>query len=527
MPEITQLKDQLIEAIKASQPAPLQAGESVIEIHGPLRHLTAFYERLRQLIDYQEERFIRRLAIRRILFRRILIQGERKPVGEALLRELIRAAYIENAKYPARAAGEIDQILAKYITALPTIEHRHQPPELIRMQRRLLGIAAAEIEDFLTPAHIDRVLTERLASEIAGYLKTDLSDDIRLVALRGFLKADAELATWRLTQQTPAGTPASLSTIWQQFCGGPAEHVSELLREIVKLEFILNDRRTEMKVRRFSRLTPPYILLADLAYERAKDIHLLAEQPDKLDRALQSLLQERLEWTESKLHRSMVRATIYIFVTKVIIGLAAEIPYDLATLGHIAYLPVVINVLAPPLLMVIAALSIRTPSPANNEILVKRAKLLFSGGDLPFLAELAEQPRRSGLQSVFNTLFYFAAYIISFGGLIKLLNLLNFNIVSILVFLFFISVVGFFAFRIRANAKELAVIREREGFAILVFDFFALPFLRVGRWLSVTVRQVNVVLFVLDFMIEAPLKVVFVAIEDWFAFLREKREELG
>ncbi|MEK7461338.1 MAG: hypothetical protein AAB647_03965 [Patescibacteria group bacterium] len=527
MSEIMQLKDQLIEAIKTSQPKPLAAGESVIEIHGALRHLTAFYERLRQLIDYQEERFIRRLAIRRILFRRILIEGDRKPIGEALARELIRAAYIENAKYPTRTAMEIDEILKKYLAALPAVERRYQPPELIRMQRRLLGIAAAEIEDYLTPAYIDRVLAERLAVEIASYTKTNVTDDIRLIALRQFLKADAELATWRLTQRGDKTTPGSLPTIWEKFVATPGEHVSELLREIVKCEFLINDRRIEARVRHYQRLTPPYILLADLAYERAKDIHLLADQPDKLDRALASLLQERLEWTEGKLHRAMIRATVYIFITKVIIGIALEIPYDLSTMGHIAYLPVIINILVPPLLMVIAALSIRPPSSTNNEILLKRSKMLFNDGDIPFLVEFEGHRPRSGFKSFFNTLFYFAAYVVSFGGVIWVLNRLSFNIASMLVFLFFISVVGFFAFRIRASAKEMAVIRESEGIAILIFDFFALPFLRIGRWLSVTVRQINVVLFVLDFLIEAPLKVVFVAIEDWFAFLREKREELS
>lgn len=521
------LSQGLLKAIKTSQPKPLEAGESVIEIHGPLKHLTAFYERLRQLLDYQEERFIRRLAIRRILFRRILIQGQGQAVGEPLMRELIRAAYLENAKYPVGTAAEIDQILAKYLTALPTVERRYQPPELIRMQRRLLGIAAAEIEDYLHPAGIDQILTERLAQDIASHVQTDVTDEIRLVALRGFLKADAELATWRLTHEGSNGTPGSLSAILKKFTEAPADHVSELLREVVKNEFLATDRQIEGKVRRFARLVPPYTILADLAYERAKDIHLLTEQPDKLDRALQSLVQERLEWTESKLHKAMIRATIYIFITKVIIGLALEIPYDLATLGHIAYLPLIINILAPPLLMVFAALSIRLPSGANNDLLIRRAKLLFNGQELPPLAELEEQRPRGGFQSVFFSLFYFATYVVSFGGLIWLVNRLDFNLVSVIVFLFFLSVVGFFAFRIRTSSRELAVLREREGLTMVVFDFFALPFLRVGRWLSVTVRQVNILLFVLDFLIEAPLKIVFVAIEDWFTFLREKREELS
>ncbi|MFH1536657.1 MAG: hypothetical protein ABID45_01570, partial [Patescibacteria group bacterium] len=57
-------------------------------------------------------------------------------------------------------------------------------------------------------------------------------------------------------------------------------------------------------------------------------------------------------------------------------------------------------------------------------------------------------------------------------------------------------------------------------------DFFSLPILKVGQWISLNFAKINIFVFVLDFIIEAPLKLVFEVLEDWFSFVREKKEEI-
>lgn len=521
----TPLKEALAQAAERTAQPLAKENETLVEVHGPLRHLTAIYEKIRMLIDYQEERFLRRLAIRRILFRRLVIQGEKKETGIRLLCELIRAGYLENNKYPQSYGPIIDQLLVKYMATLPVLEQRYQPPELIRNQRRMLGLAAAEIEDLFSPPSVDVILVERLAQEICSYLDQDLDDACRIVALRALTKADAELIAWRLlTLEKIQATDANL--IWKKFVAEPDKTVGDVLRFITKLEYSIQHGEVEARVRRFQRLVPPYIILGDLAQQEGTFINTLAEEPLRLEHSLEQLTNDRITRTETRIHGAMIRATVYIFLTKAIFGLAIEVPYDLATLGHIAYLSFLINISVPPLLMVLAALGIRPPGRANTDLLVRRAVALLVAGDVPKLAELEVTSARRPFASIIFSVFYAATYVISFGGLIWLLSLIGFSWVAIIILLFFLSVVGFFAYRIRATAKELAIIRERESGTILIFDFFGLPFLRVGQWLSSTVRSINVFLFVFDFLIEAPLKFVFVGIEDWFAFLREKREEL-
>ncbi|MEK7139532.1 MAG: hypothetical protein AAB817_02430, partial [Patescibacteria group bacterium] len=86
--------------------------------------------------------------------------------------------------------------------------------------------------------------------------------------------------------------------------------------------------------------------------------------------------------------------------------------------------------------------------------------------------------------------------------------------------------VSFFAVRIRLTARSLIVLDSREGLINILFDFFSVPIVRLGQWLATKLSRINVFVFLLDFVIEAPLKIVLGIIEDWFLFLREKKEEV-
>jgi len=101
-----------------------------------------------------------------------------------------------------------------------------------------------------------------------------------------------------------------------------------------------------------------------------------------------------------------------------------------------------------------------------------------------------------------------------------------FNGVSIFFFLFFLSLVTFFGFKIRGTRRDLVMLEGGGGVGSAIFDIFFLPIVRAGRWLSMRAPKVNVLLFFFDFIIEAPFKAAIKLIEGWLAFLREKKEEI-
>ena len=53
-----------------------------------------------------------------------------------------------------------------------------------------------------------------------------------------------------------------------------------------------------------------------------------------------------------------------------------------------------------------------------------------------------------------------------------------------------------------------------------------LPVLRAGRFLSETISRLNVFVFFFDFIFEAPFKLFLNILEEWSAFMKEKKEQL-
>jgi hypothetical protein len=190
-------------------------------------------------------------------------------------------------------------------------------------------------------------------------------------------------------------------------------------------------------------------------------------------------------------------------------------------------LPLIINVAFPPLLLIFLGLSIR-PAGKKNEIGVieKVQALVYRGEERNSLVKPRKPIRRS---SFFLNIFRFAyalVFIVVFAGIIAALSLLNFTPISTFIFLLFLSIVSFFGIRVRLLSKELVVVDQRENAFTVMFDFITLPILQVGRWISLRVPKINVLIFFLDVIIEAPFKAFLEATEGFFGFLKEKREEI-
>ena len=53
-----------------------------------------------------------------------------------------------------------------------------------------------------------------------------------------------------------------------------------------------------------------------------------------------------------------------------------------------------------------------------------------------------------------------------------------------------------------------------------------LPIVTVGSWLSRGVAKLNFLVFVFDFVLEAPFKMILRVMDNWFDFLSRKRDEV-
>jgi hypothetical protein len=106
------------------------------------------------------------------------------------------------------------------------------------------------------------------------------------------------------------------------------------------------------------------------------------------------------------------------------------------------------------------------------------------------------------------------------------LDKIHFTWVSIIIFLFFLAFVSFFTIRIRKNVQQLIVVEEKENLVNFVLDFFFIPIAAVGKWLSQKFSKINVFMFIMDFVIEAPFKVFVEIAEQWTRYVRERKEDI-
>ena len=204
----------------------------------------------------------------------------------------------------------------------------------------------------------------------------------------------------------------------------------------------------------------------------------------------------------------------------------AERPYERFVLGMVHPLALLTNIAFHPLLLFTLATAVRLPGQANADRMVEYLKRLVTGdGDLPTIA--ISQPRRYGSAtwSAF-AIMYAILFMFIFWALFTVLDQLNFSLLAMFFFVVFLGLVSFLATRIRRSVDDLRVIPKREGAISAITSFLALPVLEFGRWLAQNIRQLNFVLFIMDRILEAPFKLLIDVTEEWFDFVRDRREEI-
>ena len=227
----------------------------------------------------------------------------------------------------------------------------------------------------------------------------------------------------------------------------------------------------------------------------------------------------------AKVRTAIVRSVIYIFSTKMVFGILLELPYDYFILKHLQWLPLTINVVFPPALMAAIGMGIHTPKKDNTWAIVQQIEqIVYSDQGQEHRVKIT-QPKRGFGYYVLQSL-YAILYLISFGLIIYGLAQLLFSLASMIIFLFFLTMVSFFSLRIRRTAAELIIIEQRERFITVITSLLFIPILRVGRWISLHSSKINVFIYVLDFVIETPFKILVRIFEDLVIFVKEKRDEM-
>lgn len=513
-----------------SRAAAARAEPPVAKIHVNLiiGALAFMYERLRNLIDYKDDHLLRKNAIQRILKRRVIPGADPQDIARPLTYELIRGGYLKNDAVPETRVLDIEQTLSKYFYLLEKVNEFSSQDYNAANVDWLWSAAAAEIEEVFFPKQTDRALLQFNLRTIDNKVKfVDLrvneeeKNHLLFIAnLKSFWRADLGIIRYEMLRKIYPSWNAPLQ-------GDIEDFAKNFGRTIKKIEKLIAKPVGEKLLRVFRQHTVFFDILRDVLIERPEFARTRFMPEDDFWRQVRTACENRYLKSRAKLRRSMVRSVVYIFITKIVLAILLEVPFDLYLAKEFRYLPIGLNILVPPLLMFFLGATVRVPSKKNTEKIVEGLKeILFKAPQEQEQIIIQTVVRRSPTSTLIFNFLYALVFTGILGGLIYLLYRLDFNIVSGGIFIIFLSLISFFGVRIRRSAHELVVIRSSGNIFTLIFDLAFLPIIRLGRWISLKSSKINFFVFVFDVIIEAPFKALIEVLEDFLNFFKEKKEEI-
>lgn len=492
-----------------------------ITVNPIVSEIASWYEKLRNAMEYRQDEVILQSTITRILKRRVLLGG--KEVGAHLVRELVWARYLPDGSITEETIRISDEKINLYLKLKKyIIEHR-----ILKegdAYEWIFDLMSSDLEDLLNP-HQEReamgnYIFHALSPNITLENETEEVKNLQLfiAVRRSYARENLALLRYSLFKQYFGElTPHNYQKVENHFKEAHAE-----------IESSINYPRRYKISNYVKRYIPPFLILEDMLRTQEEKIYSIIENEEELSNSVITTCEIKYKGISSKVRRAIVRSVFFILISKVIFAFVIEGTFERYVYGDIQWLTLTLNIIIPVSLMIIASFFISTPGRKNSlRILQAIRGLLFSEhptiGQTVMIADPSKK-KVSFSDNVFTTL-WLTTFLISFGLIIYALTLARFNFVSQGIFLFFIAIISFLTYRISQTA-HVYTLEDKQNIKSLIADFFFLPIARVGRHLTEGISQINILLFLFDYVIETPFKGLFGFFDQWFLYLHSKRENL-
>jgi hypothetical protein len=273
---------------------------------------------------------------------------------------------------------------------------------------------------------------------------------------------------------------------------------------------------------------PPFLILFSIIRTKGREVKEILSNKERLWTEVDTVCRQKYEQLSSRMRTLAIRSFIYIFLTKMVFALILEFPVSRFIYGEVNQTSIIINTLFPPILMLLIVSFFRIPGEDNTKRIYNRIIDSIDANDtfekkVSYMKK-AEKPRRPILIFGF-TIFYSITFFVTLSLIYEGLTYLNFNLVSQAVFVFFVSIVTFFSYRIKQVVNEYRL-EEKDGVLSPIFDFFFMPVLSLGKFFSGELAKLNFFIVIFDFIIEAPFKFLFEIVEEWISFVKKRKEEI-
>lgn len=472
---------------------------------GVVETLARVYEKARNALEYRADHLVRRAAIERILKRYYIFDKNPNALARHLMTELSWARYVSAAEMAGVDSGKLSEVLAKYVDAISNTNVSIE---------WAIGVASAQIEEILNIDDDYRQFTSFAFQVIRQKIKPDV-DDLDLLVVMAVEKVYAQSDEQRrayhvLTILNKNWQSADLAETWR------------LIETAKKNPYLA-------KIENFSRIQmPPLLLLRDIYFANPSNFRDLISEKHDFEMVAKKVLESQMSLMSKRIATAATRSIVYVFLTKMIFGIAVEVPVDLLFSGSVAKWPLLVNLFVPVSLMWATTWKIKLPGIEERRKLVERTWKIVD--DFSNLGNEMDNLNLTTRKSMSVWYFLFSGlYLLSFGlvfwAIFYGLGKFGFNFVSRLIFVFFVCVVAFFSNRISQTAKIYRWIGSDKRSSLL--DIVWLPILTVGSKLSQGLSRLNFLAFAFDFVLEAPFKLILRFLDNWVQFLHTKKEEVS
>lgn len=519
----------LLHQIVKIKEKPHTDDSSKISVSQTVSFFALAYEKIRNVVEYREAHLIRRAAIERILKRRFSMNASGKGEAENVIRELLWARYFNNESLGLNDAAAVQKIIDNHLLINSTINKNNSITVRNYVTQYIYDLMSCEIEETLVPFDSKRESLFRffLFQIMKNKVKIEQIDEeekntsLYIALEKGFSRSDRAYLRYHLF--TLSHRPLSAYKEEQ------IKSLSPKLQGIFhKIDAMIDNPQSESLRRYITKQLAPFHILFDIVKEKKGESEKVIADKKSLWEAIDAMCKVKYAQSQQKLRSLATRSIIYIFLTKMILAIILEYPVSKALFGEVNYMALVINTLVPPALMFVIVALTNIPGAQNTRRIYDRIIEIIDEKQnyettVNYTAKYRKQVKKSLLLGF--SLFYALTFFITFGTLSILLTYLHFNFISKGIFVFFVSVVTFFAYRIRQTAKEYQL-PVKDSFYRPFTDFFFLPIVSLGKFLSRGLSRLNFFSLLFDFIIEAPFKLIIEVVEEWISFIRQKREEI-
>lgn len=485
------------------------------------------YEQVRNVVDYREEHLLRQRSILRSLQRGILFHGNKDEIAERLIKEMIRSGHFSNDRIPATEVARVQRLINNLLFLLEAVR-RSAFAGKSGLSMWLMNVTASAVEESIDPPWKDRASASAMFDTLYEHIivtggeisERDKEIQLFIAIQKSLLRVDPDQLSCRLLKR--------LYPNWEDFT---PEELAGFAEHLPAIKYMIDMHvKNPLKTHFFNlcnQYNTVFLLLGDAVFGAGLSSERLSSvvaDEEAFSSAIRDVYKKRYDQQRQRLKRLAFFSVISLFVSKIIIALAIEIPIDTYVTNSYSLMNTIISLLFPPFLMVIIIGFIRMPSVKNLDLVIAEVRAaVYRKYEKKYLLAIP-QGRRSFIQT-FVRVFFFAIAILVLWGMWTILERWHFSVASAAVFVLFTSIVCATGIRVQNRAKDISLEPSNHSIRLFAWDLIVMPFITIGQLTIAGLSKFKILVLLFD-LIDAPFQVFILFIENFNIFLRSKKDEM-